>query len=128
MRFLHKTELICLDVESTGLSVETDRVIEVGIVRFCKEDVLEAYETLINPERSIPKESQLIHNISDEMVLGKPLMKEILPKLHAFVGDRVIMGHGIQYDIDMLNMEAKRAELDLVFGAHGTIDTLRLAC
>lgn len=127
MRFLHKTELVCLDVESTGLSVETDRIIEVGAVRFCQEQVLDEFETLINPECLIPKESQLIHNISDEMVAGKPLMKEILPQLHAFIGDRVIMGHGIKYDIDMLNMEAQRAGLDLTFGAYGTIDSLRLA-
>lgn len=127
MRFLHKTELVCLDVESTGLSKETDRVIEVGAVLFCKDTFLQEYETLVNPERDIPKESQAIHNISEEMVQGKPLMKDILPILHSFVGDRIVIGHGIQFDIDMLNMEAKKAGLELEFGTYGTIDTLRLA-
>lgn len=127
MRFLHKTELICLDVEATGLLKESDRIIEVGAVLFCQENYIKEFQTLINPERAIPQESQAIHNISDEMVQGKPLMKEILPILHDFVGDRIIMGHGIQFDIDMLNKEAERAGLTLRFGEHGTIDTLRLA-
>jgi len=127
MLFLHKTEFICLDVEATGLSKETDRVIEVAAALFTQEKICDEFESLINPSCPIPPESQAIHNISDSMVQGKPFIQEILPQLHAFVGNRIIIGHGIQFDIDMLNKEAERSGLTLRFGEHGTIDTLRLA-
>ena len=127
MQFLNKTECICLDIEATGLSIEQDRVIEVAAVRFCGDTFLDEYETLINPDCPIPQASQAIHNITDDMVQGKPSIKEILPTLHSFVGQRIIIGHGIQFDIDMLNKESERAGLNLTFGSHGTIDTLRLA-
>lgn len=127
MNFLHKTECVCIDVETTGLLKESDRVIEVAAVIFCKELIIDQFEALVNPERLIPAESQAIHNISDDMVKHKPLMKEILPSLHAFVGDRMIIGHGISFDIDMLNKEAERASSVLRFGSYGSIDTLRLA-
>jgi DNA polymerase-3 subunit epsilon len=127
MQFLHKTEFICLDVEATGLSKETDRVIEVAAALFLQGKILEEMDTLINPARLIPPESQAIHNINDSMVEGKPLIQEILPSLHAFIGNRIIIGHGIQFDIDMLNKEAERSALTIRFGEYGTIDTLRLA-
>lgn len=127
MRFLHKTEFICLDVESTGLSIETDRVIEVAAARFLSGTILNEMESLIDPHRPIPAESKAIHNISDEMVKGKPSIEEILPLLHEFVGNRIIIGHGISFDISILNKEAERFDLPFRFGTHGTIDTLRLA-
>lgn len=127
MRFLHKTEFICLDVETTGLSKETDRVIEVAAALFLQGTILDECESLINPTCPIPPESQAIHNITDSMVQNKPLIQDMLPSLHAFVGNRIIIGHGIQFDIDMLNKEAERSGLALRFGEHGTIDTLRLA-
>ena len=127
MQFLHKTDFICLDVEATGLCKETDRVIEVAAALFRQGTVLEEYDSLINPTCPIPAASQAIHNITDSMVQGQPLIAEILPRLHAFVGNRIIIGHGIQFDIDMLNKEAERSGLPLRFGEHGSIDTLRLA-
>ena len=78
---------VCIDCETTGLDTEKDRIIEVAIVKFTFDQILEKYETLIDPKRDIPAESTKIHHITYDMVEGKPLIEEILPKILEIAGD-----------------------------------------
>lgn len=127
MVLLTKDVFVCLDCESTGLDLENDRIIEVAAVKFSFEKILDSLETLINPGIDIPIESQAIHNISNEMVFQKPEIKEILPKLLSFIGNHIIIGHGIKFDIDLIAKEARKANIECKIQANKYIDTLRLA-
>ncbi|SCA62774.1 Uncharacterized protein SCG7109_AD_00250 [Chlamydiales bacterium SCGC AG-110-M15] len=127
MGLLSKETFICLDCESTGLDTDKDRVIEIAAVKFTLEKHLDQTESLVDPQMVIPEESIAIHHITDKMVQGKPLIKELLPDFLEFVGRHTIMGHGIQYDIDILTSEAKRHNIPCKLKSNLIIDTLRLA-
>jgi DNA polymerase III subunit epsilon len=127
MGLLHKETFICFDCETTGLDTENDRIIELAAARFTCDEVLETFTTLINPHCHIPKESTEIHHITDDMVHGKPTIDAFLPKLAKFIGNSVVMGHGIPFDIAMVSQESKRHNLSLPFDRIRFFDTLRLA-
>ena len=127
MGLLNKDTFICLDLETTGLEPSKDRIIEVAIVRFTFEKVIETYETLIDPECPISKESMAIHHITDDMVKGKPKISEVLPLILHFVGKSIIVGHGISTDIAFLKAAAEQHQVPNTLASHPFIDTLRLA-
>lgn len=127
MRHIKDTEFVCLDVEATGLNPESDRVIEVAVATFTLETILEEFESLVDPLQQIPPESIAIHHITQEMVQGKPSIAEIFPSIASLVGNRVVVGHCIQFDIDILVNEAKRVQVENPFKNNLTLDTLRLA-
>lgn len=127
MTLLKKAQFICLDCEMTGLDREKDRIIEVAAVRFTLTEIIDQFETLIDPECAISEDSLAIHHISSQMLEGKPKIEAILPSLFSFVGKDIIMGHGIGFDIDMIVRAAARASVPCTIGNRETIDTLRLA-
>jgi len=95
-------EVIAFDVETTGLDPETAQIIEVGAAR-CKDDeVIERFQTLINPGEYIPETITMLTGISNEDVENAPGIDAILPTLRAFIGDRPIVGHSIDFDLGMI--------------------------
>jgi len=124
---LTKDTFICLDCESTGLDVKNDRIIEIAAIRFTFTKQLGEHETLINPNVAIPEESTKIHHITQDMVAGKPSIETVLPDFLKFIGNDIIVGHGIQFDIDILIEAAKRHSIPCHLHENTSIDTLRLA-
>jgi len=128
MGLLSKERFVCFDCETTGLDLQNDRIIEIGVVRFTLDDgVIESWSSLVDPEMDIPKSSIEIHNITPEMVAGAPKVAEVIPKLVDFVGDAMVVGHGIRFDVEIVLAEAKRVGIGCTLGARQQIDTLRLA-
>jgi DNA polymerase-3 subunit epsilon len=118
---------ICLDCESTGLDPEKDRIIEVAAMLFTFKEVLERYETLIDPECPIPASSQEIHKISQDMIAGKPKIREALPDLLKMIDGHILVGHGIAFDIALIANETRRFQIPSKIQSQPSIDTLRLA-
>jgi DNA polymerase-3 subunit epsilon len=118
---------VCIDCESTGLDTAQDRIVEIAVARFTFDQILQSFETLVDPEREIPQTSQDIHNISQEMILGKPKIREVLPKILEMISTLTIVGHGINFDIALIANEAKRAQIPTNILSQPYIDTLRLA-
>ncbi len=127
MPLLKNSQFVCFDVETTGLDTKNDRVIELAGIVFTEDAVTDEFESLIDPERDIPLQSQAIHNISNDMVQGKPKIADVLFQFLSFVGNRTIIGHGIQFDIDIICQEAERARIPCTLKDNPSIDTLRLA-
>lgn len=127
MKRLDQETFICLDCETTGLDTAGDRIIELGVIKFNFDGIIEEFETLIDPERAIPAESTKIHNITDEMVQGKPKIEEVLAHVFNMVGTHIIIGHGIKFDVDMVTLAAARASLITRMPHNLQMDTLRLA-
>lgn len=127
MGLIDKDTFICLDCETTGLEAKEDRLIEIGVAKFTFSEILETYETLIDPRRLIPQVTIDIHHITDEMVKGKPFVKAILPKVLEMVGNNIIVGHGIKLDIDFISEEAQRNHLPCKIEKNRRLDTLRMA-
>ncbi len=127
MTLLKHETFICLDCETTGLDPEKDRIIELAATKFTFEKMIDNFETLINPECSIPIESQNIHHIDETMVKDKPKIEDVLPHFLKFLGSHIIVGHGIGMDLSFLQQAAKRHQIPCNIASRTSIDTLRLA-
>jgi len=127
MGLLKKEQFVCLDCETTGLDPQEDRIIEVAVSQFTFSEILDSFETLIDPECPISETSMAIHHITDAMVKGKPKIHEILPHLFTLVGKTILIGHGIKLDIAFLDNAAKKYKIPSKLSSIPTIDTLRLA-
>ncbi|MCH9608672.1 MAG: 3'-5' exonuclease DinG [Chlamydiales bacterium] len=127
MKWLDKTTFVCLDCEFTGLDLENDRVLEIACVRFTLDKIIDSFEVLLNPQHPISEEALKIHHISEEMVKDKPTIDQALPDLLTFLGNDFIVGHAVQFDLQMLEKEAERLSVKFPQKNHKLFDTLRLA-
>lgn len=119
------TVFTAIDTETTGLNSQSDRVIEIGAVKFNSCGVIEKYNTLINPQSPIPFESTQIHNITNDMVKDSPIFDEISREFLDFIGDSILIAHNINFDLRFLNSELTRNEKQII--KNDLIDTLRFA-
>lgn len=92
---------VVLDLETTGFSpLKGGRIIEVGAVKINDGKVVDKFETLINPELSIPKKIEKITGINNRMVIDAPYYQNVLPLLYDFIGTHPIVGHNVKFDWD----------------------------
>ncbi len=124
---IDEDEFVCVDLEMTGLEFDTAEIIEVAFIRFRGKEVLETFETLIDPCCEIPQASIAIHNITNDMVVGKPKIAEVVPELARLIGRHIIVGHGVGYDIKLLVRDAKKAGINCTLENNTIVDTLRMA-
>lgn len=127
MSLIKETTFACIDCESTGLDPEQDRIVEIAIVLFKDGNVLKQSDTLINPGIEIPQESIDIHHITNKMCQGQPTIKEALPEILELLDNHIIVGHGINFDISLIDHEAKRHRIPCQISKNKFIDTLRMA-
>lgn len=127
MANLEKEVFVCIDCETTGLDPKEDRIIEVAAVRFSMNEVFGEYETLVDPECLIPDSSIAIHHITQSMVSDKPTIRQILPQLLDFIGDDIIVGHGVNFDIEVIANSADRHSAAHRLRNSRFLDTLRMA-
>lgn len=118
--------LICLDIETTGLNPNRDKIIEVGaaLVDLKTRKIKKRYETFISPGVPVPHAVTHLTGITDKDLEGAPRIEDIKDKLLKFVGDYPIMGHNINFDLDFLDMndiETSNTRLDSMDIAHMAI-------
>ncbi|MDD3150327.1 MAG: 3'-5' exonuclease [Candidatus Gastranaerophilales bacterium] len=99
--------VIVLDVETTGLDCLREKMIEFAAVKLVNYEIVDEYETLINPEKLIRPSSMKIHGITDEEVADKPKLSEVMPKILEFIGDYPIVGHNVIFDYNFLNQACR---------------------
>lgn len=97
-----KTTIVALDIETTGLSAKTDRITEIGAVRFKGNRIEAEWQSLINPGIRIPPNITKLTGITDAMVRNAPNIDEVLNDLANFVGDSAVLGHNIRFDLSFL--------------------------
>src|SRR6476661_4934115 len=84
-----------IDLETTGGNRSDDQITEVGAVKVRGGEFLGTFQTLVNPGRAIPPQITMLTGLSDALVHQAPRIGAVLPSLHEFVGDSVIVGHNI---------------------------------
>lgn len=127
MGLIHLENFVCIDCETTGLDPVQDRIIEVAVAHFNFEQVFNSCESLIDPQCEIPQTSIDIHKITPEMVAGKPLISAFLPHVLDLIGKKIIVGHGVGFDIEVLALAADRAGIPHTLRQNRYLDTLRMA-
>ncbi len=96
------TTFVVLDLETTGLDPAVDEIIDIGAVRFTSRRSEDEFTTLVRPLRHISAFITNLTGISDNMVRYAPRIDEVLPQLREFIGDAVIVGHNIRFDLNFL--------------------------
>ena len=116
---------VAFDTETTGLSPLTATIIEIGAVRFNRHGIISKYNTLINPQKSIPWKITDLTGISNDMVQGMPHIKDVLKEFLPFLADSIIIGHNVQFDLRFLKHEC---ELNgFTYPENQVIDNLRFS-
>ena len=122
-------EFVALDLETTGLFPEADRIVEVGAVRFAADGrELGRFESLVQPGRPMRPGAQAIHGISDADLADAPGPEVVLTAFLDFLGDpgpTALLAHNAAFDAGFLGRELTR--LGLPLPAHRVVDTLALA-
>lgn len=97
-----------VDIETTGGRANRDKITEVAIVLFDGEKIVDRYDTLINPERSIPYNITQITGISQEMVEEAPKFYEVAKKIVEMTQGAIFVAHNVRFDYNFLREEFKR--------------------
>ena len=118
------TTYCVLDLETTGFSFRTEKITEVGIMKFKNGEVIDEFSCFVNPEKPIPQRVIEVTNITDDMVKDAKTIEKVMPKIIEFVGDSVLVAHNADFDIGFLKYNAKLLGLSL---ENTYLDTLRLA-
>lgn len=111
---LNLSKPICFfDLETTGVNITTDRIVEIAILKVHPDGKEESKRWLVNPERPIPKEVTAIHGISDADVANEPTFKELAKEIHNMIKDSDLGGfNSNRFDIPLLAEEMLRADVD----------------
>ena len=105
-----------LDLETTGLSPNYDSIIEIGIIKVKENKIVDKYNSLINPGFLINEYITSITGITNEMLKGKPKIIDLKKEVLNFIGNDVLVGHNISFDVSFLqkgfNEELKNEYID----------------
>lgn len=116
MELILKNPLVFFDLETTGINITTDRIVEISYLKIYPNGKEISTTYLVNPERPIPAESTAIHKITDEMVANKPTFKELAKIIAKDLEGCDIAGYNSnRFDVPLLMEEILRAgvEIDL---------------
>jgi DNA polymerase III subunit epsilon len=115
--------LAFFDLETTGINVGKDRIVEVSVVKVSPDGTKAVYTKLVNPTIAIPEKASEIHGITDEMVKDAPTFKEIAGELNSFFGNSDLAGYNSnKFDIPLLVEEFLRADVDFDLKGRKFID------
>jgi len=103
--------LAVIDLETTGLNKQTDRIVDICIIKILQDGQEEILKSLINPTIPIPLESTNIHGIQDGDVNDKPTFKEFAQKIIEFLDNCDLCGYGVKFDLGILESEFKRVNI-----------------
>ena len=117
-------EFVAFDLETTGLSSQNDRIIEIGAVIIRDGREVDRFQTFVDPQRKLDKKIVDLTGIDDSMLQGAPLIEEVLPKFLEFVGDRILVAHNADFDTGFIRAECQRLGYPYNFTS---ADTLILA-
>jgi DNA polymerase III subunit epsilon len=115
--------LAFFDLETTGLDITNDRIVEIAIVKMNPDDSKDYFHRRVNPEMEISAESAAIHGITNDMVKDSPTFRELAPEIAAFIGDADLGGYNSnKFDIPVLAEEFLRAGVDFDMSTRHFVD------
>ncbi|MCA1949836.1 MAG: 3'-5' exonuclease [Treponema sp.] len=103
-----RTTFIAFDTETTGLEPKTDRIVEIGAVKFDSLGPIGRFSVLINPGIPMPAEASRVNGITDEMLSKQPPIEEVLPDFLSFIGSGVLVAHNAPFDLSFINAALAR--------------------
>ena len=116
---------ISIDIETTGFDPRFDSLIEFGAVKMKDGLVIDQFQSLVKPESDIPSYITELTGISNDMVANAPFVEDVLPQFLAFIGDNLLVGHNVNFDINFIYDLTRFYTLPPL--SNDFVDTLRLS-
>ncbi len=117
-------EIVAFDIETTGLSNRTCKIIEIGAVKIKGGKIIDSFDIFVDPECEIPEEITNLTSITNDMVKGAPKEAEALRLFFDFAGDSMLVAHNATFDIGFIRVAAQRCALPF---ENAYLDTLGLS-
>jgi len=118
-------DYVVVDIETTGGNAKWNRVTEIGAVKIRGGKVIDEWQTLVNPERSIPRRIVDLTGITDAMVASAPDFAQIADEFAEFMGEAVFVAHNVKFDYSFLSEEFSRLERDFRYPSLCTVVATR---
>ncbi|MEN9598645.1 MAG: hypothetical protein RL596_956 [Bacteroidota bacterium] len=116
-----------IDLETTGINISTDRIVEIAIVKISVDGTKQVKRKLINPQMPIPAGSTEVHGISDEMVKDAPTFKQVANEIKQFIEGSDLGGYNSnRFDIPMLIEEFLRAGIEFTVDGKKLVDVQKV--
>ncbi|MDX9732025.1 MAG: 3'-5' exonuclease [Bdellovibrionales bacterium] len=117
---------IAFDLETTGTLPGVDQIVEIGAVLFDEQGQPETiFATLIQPTISMPPAASRVNGITDDMLVGKPRITDVLDAFADFCGDEILVAHNAPFDAQFLTADIKKFESTAPTGV--ILDTCNIA-
>ena len=119
-------ETIVFDIETTGLSVQNCKITEIGAVKIKDGEIIDTFNTFVNPEMPIPQEIVELTSITDEMVADAPKIKEALTSFFEFIGGgrKLLVAHNANFDTGFIRYAAEACGMEFT---NPYLDTVALS-
>lgn len=116
---------VVFDIETTGFSPVTNRIIEIGAVKVESGQITDRFSAFVNPQVPIPFEIEKLTGISDSMVIDADTIEVVLPRFLEFVGDAALVAHNAGFDVGFIKENAKRQNIPVDFTYVDTVGIAR---
>lgn len=116
---------IIFDIETTGLDPRYNEIIEIAAIKIVNNMKVDTFSTLVKPEYEVKGYITKLTGITNEMLNKAPLLNEVLPDFIKFIGEDIIVGHTVNFDINFIYDNSEKLKLPLL--KNDFIDTLRLS-
>lgn len=116
---------IAFDLETTGTLPGVDQIVEIGAVRYVDGVPDAIFSTLISPGMTMPEAASRVNGITDEMLVGKPKITDVLDPFAEFCGDDIMVAHNAPFDTQFLASDIKKFETTSPNGV--VLDTCAMA-
>lgn len=104
-------DYVVFDLETTGFSPETNRIIEIGAVKVQNGKIVDKFSTFVNPQVPIPFRIELLTSINDSMVIDAPVIADILPEFMKFCEGCVMVAHNADFDMSFIKKNCQRLDI-----------------
>ena len=104
-------DYVVFDLETTGFSPETNRIIEIGAVKVLNGKIVDKFSTFVNPQVPIPFRIEQLTSINDSMVIDAPVIADILPEFMKFCEGCVMVAHNADFDMSFIKKNCQRLDI-----------------
>lgn len=122
---LRDATFIVFDLETTGLDFQSDRIIEIGAIKYKNFEPIAEFSTLVQTGIELTDDIIRLTGINPSMLVGQPEITDVLPKFFDFIEGSILVAHNAEFDIGMVKAAANRVGIDLEWPCFCTLKMAR---
>ena len=119
-------DYVCVDIETTGLNPKSDKIIEIGAVKIRDGEIVDTFQSFVNPGRMLPENIIELTGIRDEDLKDADNLETVIPRFLEFSGEDILLGHSVIFDYSFIKKAVVMLDEKNKYEKCG-IDTLKIA-